>query len=224
MRIVVLCVCLLFATLALSNKLIATSPTDIKLESFGAAALANDDATMRRHMADPAFAKLVDSDGHSALFVAAHVGRTDLAAQLVASGADINLHDPTGATALFFASANAQALMVQWLIDHGAHIVNGGNYAPLKVASMSGHTEVVRILIKEGALLFAAMPVTQSSEALDVSVAGGRADVVRLLLDTAEAKRMPEEQVSRLKKIALGRKDPVILEVIQKFEMARSNE
>ncbi len=123
---------------------------------------------------------------------------------------------------MFFAAANAQAPMVQWLINHGAHIVNSGSYAPLKVASMSGHSEVVQILIKEGALLFAAMPVTQSSEALDVSVAGGRADVVRLLLDADEAKRMPSEQVARLKKIALGRKDPVMLEVLQKFEMSRS--
>lgn len=222
MRTILLCFSLFFATVVGANEPLRSSTTDIRLEEFTAAALANDAEAIERHMVDPGFARLVDKDGHSALFVAAHVGRTDLATRLVESGANVNLSDLKGATAMYFAAANGQAAMVQWLIEHGANIAKSGDHAPLTVASMVGHVEVVRVLLKHGAPLFADLPTIRSSAALDVSATAGRLEVVRLLLDTKEAERMPEDEVQRLKRIAAGRNDRLMHQAIEKFEMARS--
>ena len=53
------------------------------------------------------------------------------------------------------ASAQGHALVVKWLLDHGAKInycVNGKNRClPLKFAAINGHLEVVKLLVEHGA-------------------------------------------------------------------------
>ncbi len=222
MRAFVLCVAFLLARSVAASDALPGTATDLKLETFAAAALAGDEPAIQRHIAEHEFARLVDKDGHSALFVAAHVGRIDLAEKLVLAGADVNLHDPKGSTAMYFAAANAQAEMVQWLIDHRARIARTGNEAPLKVACMAGHVDVVRVLLKAGAPIFGDYPAIRSSDVLDLAVVANRIEVLRVLLETDEAKRMPEEQLERLKKMSVGRGDPLLLQVLQKFQMSRS--
>lgn len=222
MRALLFCLTLL-VTAAVNALDPPTGPlTDAKLEAFAAAALARDEPAMQRYIAEPGFARLVDKDGYSALFVAAFVGRADLAEQLVAGGADVNLSDPDQSTALFFAASNGHVAMVQWLIARGARIARTGSQAPLQVASMLGHTDVVRVLLEAGAPIFGGAPTTRSSDVLDIAVSAQRTEVLRLLLATDEARRMPADQVERLRELGVKLGDQALQQVIQQFQMSRS--
>lgn len=222
MRALVLCLALLFATSAAARDTPSDPATDAKMEAFAAAALAKDEAAIQRHMGEPGFARLVDKDGHSALLMAAFVGRIDLAERLVTDGADVNLSDPRESTAILFAASNNHPAMVQWLIDRGARIAPVGTQAPLHVASMLGHTEVVRVLLKAGAPIFGGYPTTRSSDILDVTIAAQQNKVLQLLLATEEAKKMPEEQAERLQELGSRLGNPPVQQVIQQFRVNRS--
>ena len=74
--------------------------------------------------------------------------------RLLDSGADVNLPQGDGMTALHWAAENGDVEMLQMLIIADANmeaVTRIGDYTPLHVASEAGHGEVVRALLEAGA-------------------------------------------------------------------------
>ncbi|MGB8690219.1 MAG: ankyrin repeat domain-containing protein, partial [Microcoleus sp.] len=71
---------------------------------------------------------------------------------LVENGADVNVRDDSGATALMWAAHRGCAGAVKILIDAVADInhKNLGNYTALMLAEFNGYKEVVKLLKSAG--------------------------------------------------------------------------
>ena len=80
-------------------------------------------------------------------------GDTDLAAAMIASGADVSAPQPDGTTALMYAAYLANADLAEALIEAGADVnaVNDYGTSPILEAAIVGATDVLRILLAHGA-------------------------------------------------------------------------
>ena len=89
-------------------------------------------------------------------FAAVH-GRKEIAALLIAEGADVNTKDRWGKTPLHFAASKGQKEVATLLIAESADvnakttIQNGYGATPIEWAIEEGHTETVDLLRKHGA-------------------------------------------------------------------------
>lgn len=191
----------------------------IMLEQFAAAVLAQDDAAIERHLATDGFALLVDNDGQTAMFMASHAGRVDLAERLESLGADVHVWDGKGTNALFFAAANGQESMVRWLLERKVEPRSLSGPSPLQAAVMADHPGVARLLVDAGARLFTGAPAVRSSDALDQAVVSGRIAVLRVLLASAEARGMSADQHARLTRIAINANQVEALDLLQRFKL-----
>lgn len=104
--------------------------------------------------------------------------------RLVASGANVNVAQGDGMTALHWAAEHGDVTMANALIKAHASvkaITREGNYTPLHIASKNGNAAVVRALIKAGADVNA---VTNSgATALHLAAGSGSADAVLALIE-----------------------------------------
>lgn len=113
---------------------------------------------------------------------AARDGRTDLLQMLIQNGADVNVTNSMGETALKFAVANNNISAVKLLLAAKASIdprdFNGET--PLHAAAARGNVEMVSLLLKSGA----AVDATNNNQAtpLLLAVLGGYTESVRTLL------------------------------------------
>ena len=88
-------------------------------------------------------------------FAAVH-GRKEVAALLIAEGADVNTKDRWGKTPLHYAASKGQKEVATLLITEGADvnakttIQNGYGATPIEWAIEEGHTETVDLLRKHG--------------------------------------------------------------------------
>ena len=85
---------------------------------------------------------------------AAMHGDLEVVRELLEEGADVNLAQGDGMTALHWAAETGDVKMVGILLDAGADlegVTRIGDYTPLHVASEAGHGEVVRALLEAGA-------------------------------------------------------------------------
>ncbi len=88
------------------------------------------------------------------LCLAAQKGYMDIAGFLLLEGADVNIRDLSmGNTPLYHAAYFGQAVMICFLLDHGAEIrvTNARGYTPLHAAAMKGHKWAVDELLARGA-------------------------------------------------------------------------
>ena len=95
-----------------------------------------------------------DTDGNTALILAAGHGQRACIQKLIEKGAKIDERNGIGETALIVASRSGYKDMVELLIKNGADVnlkTNDGNTA-FTFASYNGHNEVVDILKKSGAV------------------------------------------------------------------------
>lgn len=127
---------------------------------------------------------LVDAKGPlgTALHVASIYGHTDVVEILIDANADPNIGEGYCDTALQAAAEGGGELIVQMLIDAGAHLAprsDSGYGSALHAASNGGHEGIVRILINAGADIHA-RPFGRSS-ALEFAIHYEK--VVRVLLD-----------------------------------------
>jgi len=121
---------------------------------------------------------------------------------LLDKGADVNVRDADGNTALDWAAGEGQLEIVKILLDKGADVNVKGmlGFTPLMAATTHGHTEIVKILLDRGADVNAISGTTafswtaydgSSSEsgiyggltALMIAARDGYADIVKLLLE-----------------------------------------
>ena len=93
---------------------------------------------------------------------ASYEGNIEVVKQHIAAGADVNIKDDDGFTALYFAAQEGQKEIAELLIEKGADVnvklesqtakENGmGGATPLRGAVANGHKETAELLIVKGA-------------------------------------------------------------------------
>mmetsp|Transcript_49 Transcript_49/g.56 ORF Transcript_49/g.56 Transcript_49/m.56 type:complete len:191 (-) Transcript_49:407-979(-) len=99
-----------------------------------------------------------DVKGFTPLFWAVKKGQQNVAAVLIASGANPNVSDYTGKTVLMEAIERRDIDMVQFLISHGAMInaKNSSGETALHIAAGAGCERLCMLLVNNGAFLEAA--------------------------------------------------------------------
>ncbi len=116
------------------------------------------------------------------LIEAAKKGQTERVKSLLAGGADVDVSDNSGTTALMHASAEGHTQLVEALLDAGAEVdaqAHDGLTALMVVAR--GNTQIARALLDAGADVNA--KAQQGVTPLMVAVATGKTQIVRTLLD-----------------------------------------
>lgn len=91
---------------------------------------------------------LGNSDGVSALMLAAWYGREDIAGMLIAKGADLDAASEAGDTALMFATAQGHTEIVRMLIEKGANVnvMNKAGMTALRLAMEHKFTAIAEML------------------------------------------------------------------------------
>ena len=82
--------------------------------------------------------------------LASQYGHIEIVRALLAAGANVNLQDNIGKTALYYASSEGHIDIVRLLLEYGADVNpqdSGFDYTALMIASYEGHIEVVRLLL-----------------------------------------------------------------------------
>lgn len=126
---------------------------------------------------DPALANARMEDGMSAVLLAAYYGRKELVALLVASGARLSL---------FEASAAGELTRVAEILDERPDLVNAhapDGFTPLGLASFFGHTEIVKLLMAQGARVNLASDNAQHVMPLHSAVAARHLAIAQALLE-----------------------------------------
>jgi ankyrin repeat protein len=145
----------------------------IHAEDFFSAVEHFDIREIRRLLsAEPSLVRSVDiPSGRTALHVAAEVGREEVVALLVETGADVNAQTRYGWTALVEAILNGHTGIAEYLLEHKADPnlpCGDGGWTPLRCAVWHGWNDVARLLIRRGAKV-------------DVFSAAGLGDTKRLM-------------------------------------------
>ena len=99
----------------------------------------------------------VVTNGYTPLVYASLKGYTDVVIDLIKKGADVNVHTENG-TALFNAANLGRTEIVKILLKEGANVNLGGYMSPLQVAAKQCYPEIVRLLIDNGADIYAKDP------------------------------------------------------------------
>ena len=155
---------------------------------------------------------VVDSNGRTALMLASKAGHEEIVETLLSmrasgsqdghswvgqillkEGADPNIWNKDGATALMYASHNGHSEVVEILLEGGAdpNIQKKDEATALMYASQNGHSEVVQILLKGGAN---PNSWTQNgATSLMVASENGYSEVVQILLKGGADTNIQEE-------------------------------
>lgn len=123
------------------------------------------------------------SDGATPLMRAAASGNLDTVAALLEHGADVNVQDTEGSTALHWSVNGHATEIVRVLISHGANvnIQDQAGDTPLMLASGWGNTVLVRLLLAHGA--DASLMDKEGYTALSWAAGNAKTETVRALLE-----------------------------------------
>lgn len=126
----------------------------------------------------------------SGLMIGAWEGKLEMMRLFISRGADINLSNANGETALALAAWRGNLAAVQWLIERGARInAPGRQWSALHYAVFGGHEPVVDYLLAQGADINALS--TNGSSVLMLAVYEGRQALVGKLIEKG-ADRSPK--------------------------------
>jgi ankyrin repeat protein len=127
-------------------------------------------------------------NGFSPLHWAVITHQTNMAAFLLARGAQVNAADFYGMTPLHKAAAFNEKAIAEMLLAHGANpLAFGAKYgvikmAPIHLAAESGYTDLVKLFLDHGVDVNLATRGKNRVTPLHIAAAKGQADVVELLL------------------------------------------
>ena len=116
-------------------------------------AVANgDSATVARLIGEGAAVDLRDGRGRTALLLATHANRVELARVLIEAGADVNAKDSIQDSPYLYAGARGHDAILELTLTHGADLTSTNRYGgtALIPAAERGHVETVRRLIAAG--------------------------------------------------------------------------
>jgi ankyrin repeat protein len=155
---------------------------------FEAAAVGNADVVRKLLAGDRASIDEGGSDGFTALHLAAHFDRLEVARLLLGLGADRNAvaANESRVTPLHSAVAGRHRDMTGLLLAHGASAnpVQHGGWTPLHSAARAGDEDIVDMLLLRGA-----DPTRKSDEGLtpiDMAEAGGHGAIAKILRNFAK--------------------------------------
>lgn len=126
---------------------------------------------------------LKGDDGLTALHLSAAEGLERLVyALILIYGADVNLPDAQGLTALYHATVGGHVDIVSILLNHGAKVAQEDHEGPtpLRLALDGGYIEIVELLLSRGSK--PTEPDTEGNTLLHVAARNNWVGVVRLLL------------------------------------------
>lgn len=118
------------------------------------AALEGRDDTVSEALTSGTDPDIVDENGRTALMLAAFNGHTGIARKLIDAGAKVNRQDGIGRSALMYAATGPNVETVGLLLSHGAEINatdSGEQWTPLMFSAAEGHSDVVHLLLDQGA-------------------------------------------------------------------------
>ncbi|MEZ5329197.1 MAG: ankyrin repeat domain-containing protein [Verrucomicrobiales bacterium] len=149
-----------------------------------------------------------DSEGNTALLLAAKGGHAAMVDYLIAQGADVNYVGPGWETPLISAARSGDVATVKRLLDAGAKAdqKNEDNWSPLTVAAFEGHSEVADIL--------APLSRAMLDDALQLASLQGHLEVMHRLLNNGAsvyARSREGEQTPLMFAAANGHLDAVRL-------------
>ncbi|EFI51329.1 ankyrin repeat domain-containing protein [Afipia felis] len=92
-----------------------------------------------------------DTQGRTAILIAAKAGRLDIVRQLIAAGADINKQDQIRLNPLLWGCIVGDFDLVKLMVEAGADLERRTRFdgAPIHPAAEKGHVEIVRLLAEE---------------------------------------------------------------------------
>ncbi len=118
----------------------------------------------------------------SGLMIGAWEGKLDLMRLFISRGADINLINANGESAIALAAWRGNLDAVKWLLDRGARInAPPRQWSALHYAVFAGHEALADYLIEQGADINALS--TNGSSVLMMAVYEGRLELARKLVD-----------------------------------------
>jgi serine/threonine-protein phosphatase 6 regulatory ankyrin repeat subunit B len=112
------------------------------------------------------------------------MGHTETVKLLLNSGAQVNIQNKDGTSALMLASCKRHITTVQFLLDHGAavNLQDALGHSVLMQASYDGHSQVCQLLLNHGAEVD--MLTEQNDSVLMLASAMGHTETVKLLLSS----------------------------------------
>ncbi len=123
---------------------------DVELETPLSQAAAGGCLECVRHLIQfGADVNAVDDRGISVLIAGLMSRKSDVVAELLANGAEVNHRGPGGSTALRLAGLNGDLASCRLLLQHGADVdlANDHGDTALSGAAMNGHEEVVQLTL-----------------------------------------------------------------------------
>ena len=114
---------------------------------------------------------------------AAFWGRTELASELIASGAKVNSEDDSGQTAIFYAVRGRNLEMVRFLVEQGADVAHEDNsrHTALWLAAFRGSDEVVALLLS----LSGSLRMVQLNDSISAALGQGHTNAAALIVGHA---------------------------------------
>lgn len=160
------------------------------------------DAVRREVEADPAAVHRADEFGYTPLTTAASAGDDDLAAFLLARGADPNVATADGYSPLLWAveaGEGGSTAVLARLIAAGADLHREGSngWTPLHLAANRGMVEKCRLLLDAGAEIDRRATIDDGRTPMMEAAAAGNPEVVRLLLDRGADASLRDEMFGK---------------------------
>jgi ankyrin repeat protein len=195
--------------------------------------------------ADPSLASAKNDSGVSAVLMSMYNGRREIQDLLLSQGPALELHDaaavgkmdvvkriiengsthaksfsPDGFPVVALAAVFGRLDVVRYLADHGAEVnasaANGGGYNALTGAVASGHTEIVRWLLQNGANPNHRYGTGYSP--LLTAAANGHFEIVKLLLTHGADLHATTNDGKSAVSLATERSHPAVVEFLHSYQ------